>query len=117
MSNKPFEKLNDEQWSCIQQHLGPSMFPKVRGKPRNDLRKIWNSILYVLIRGCRWKELPQGEAYAPRSSAHRWLKQFQTWGVFDRVLTALLRSADAKGLICWDQMSVDGSFSPREWRG
>ena len=114
--NQPFTQLTDAQWAIIQNSLSKIPFPKPRGKPRSDFRRIWNSILYVLIRGCKWIELPSGELYVPRTSAHRWLKRFQRMEVFHSVLLSLLKEADFRGLIDWDQLSVDGSFSSQTRR-
>ena len=97
--NKPFTQLSDSQWILIEKALSKVTLPKVRDAPRSDLRRVWNSILYVLIRGCRWIELPMGKLYAPRTSSHRWLQKFQKLGVFHTVLLSLLKEADFRGLI------------------
>ena len=65
--------------------------PLQRGTPRIDLRKVWNSIFYILVLGCRWKDLPNDPIkYVPRSTAHKWFKQLQEAHVYDRVLSGLL---------------------------
>jgi transposase len=117
--SKKFTQLTDDQWSLIQSLLNWKP-PLERGKPRSDLRKVWNSIFYVLTRGCRWSDLPEDEnLYVPRSTAHDWLKKWKDVGVFDSVLSGLLEIALEKGLIDLSQISVDGSFSPctrrRKW--
>ena len=72
-----FTQLSDNEWQIIEKYLSKFSFPKVRGIPRTEFRKIWNSILYILVRGCRWKELPKKEIYAARSTSHRWLQRWQ----------------------------------------
>jgi len=54
--NQPFVCVNDAQWQLIEKALSKVAFPKVRGASGADLRKVWNSILYVLIRGCQRDE-------------------------------------------------------------
>jgi len=49
-------ELNDDQWSFIRPHLPPQ--PKVGRKRANDRQTI-NAILYVLITGCRWRDIPK----------------------------------------------------------
>ena len=44
-----FEYLNDEQWQLIY-GLMNTQLPLERGTPRSDLRKVCNSIFYVLTR-------------------------------------------------------------------
>lgn len=114
---KPFICLSDSQWSLICQstHWTP---PPVRGVPRADFRKIWNAILYVLTRGCRWVDLPKDSRfYCSKSTAHRWLLILKREHVLDRVLSQLLLQGVHEGKIDLSQVAVDGSFSPRTGRG
>jgi len=112
-----FQSLSDQQWQLIESLMGHS-FPPERGTPRSDLRKVWNSLLFVLTRGCRWIDLPQDSTYfVPRSTAHKWLKQWSAEGVFDRVMSGLLQIAIQQGKVDLSQLAVDGSFSPlTRWR-
>ena len=107
-----FHGLSDEQWQWVSQMMDLNL-PRERGMPRSDLRKVWNSLLFVLTRGCRWIDLPKDpDIFVPRSTAHGWLKQWSRTGVFDKVMSALLQMALEKGLIDLSQLAVDGSFSP-----
>lgn len=107
-----FHHLSDEQWQLIF-NLMDVKFPPERGTPRSDMRKVWNSILYILTHGCRWIDLPKDSNYfVPRATAHKWVKQLSENGVLDRVLSGLLQKAMQHGLIDLRQVAVDGSFSP-----
>ena len=107
-----FEYLSDEQWLLIKNLMNDKLPPE-RGTPRSDLRKVWNSLLFILTRGCRWIDLPRdSNLFVPRSTAHKWLKQWSKNGVFDRVLSGLLQIGIEKNLIDLTQLAVDGSFSP-----
>ena len=57
MSQQHFKFLTNSQWELIFS-LMQWESPLQRGIPRTDLRKIWNSILYILTHGCRWADLP-----------------------------------------------------------
>lgn len=105
-----FTALSDNQWQRIQE-LAQFNLPLQRGIPRTDLRKVWNSILFLLSRGCRWVDLPIAENYAARPTAHRWLIRWQREGVFDRVISGLLQEAVKQGKIDLSQVIVDGTFS------
>jgi len=86
--NKSFLELSDKQWNLIQELMDWDL-PLQRGTPRSDLRKVWNSILYILTRGCRWIDLPRDlTRYVPRSTTHKWLKQLQEAHIYDKVLSA-----------------------------
>jgi transposase len=89
--SKSFSELTDEQWNCIKSLMNWAP-PPVRGVPRADFRKIWNSIFYVLTRGYRWIDLPKDPLiYCSKSTAHRWLVIFKKAHVMDRVLSGFLQ--------------------------
>ena len=109
---KSFISLTDDQWSLIQNLMDWSP-PLERGKPRADLRKVWNSIFYILTHGCRWADLPSDRSiYAARATSHQWMLLWQNQGVFDRVLSGLLQLAAKQKKIDLTHILVDGSFSP-----
>ena len=107
-----FQALTDQQWTLILD-LMELQLPPERGVPRSDLRKVWNSLIFVLTRGCRWIDLPRDPTvFVPKSTAHDWLKRWSLTGVFDKVMSGLLQLALKRGLIDLSQVASDGSFSP-----
>lgn len=107
-----FHHLSDDQWSLIF-NLMDWKLPLERGTPRSNMRKVWNSILFILTHGCRWIDLPKDPDYfVPRSTAHKWIKQMSQNGVFDRVLSGLLQLGIQRGLLDLNQLAVEGSFPP-----
>jgi hypothetical protein len=42
--------------------------------------KVVNTLLYVLITGCRWCDIQPGPQWASRSAAHWWLQRWQVDG-------------------------------------
>ena len=105
-----FEGLSDSHWELLKE-----LFPhkKQRGYPRANPRKVLNTILWVLITGARWCDVPVGSQWAPRSTAHGWLGIWQENGTLDSVLFHLQELADMEGLIDWERLAADGFFSPR----
>lgn len=111
-----FTHLSDLQWKTIQGLINWTPPPQ-RGVPRADFRKVWNSILFVLTRGCRWADIPINYSlYCSKSTAHRWLIILKKAHVFDKVLSGLLQAGLAEKKIDLSQVAIDGSFSPRAWR-
>jgi transposase len=107
-----FHHLSDKQWEVISNFMSERL-PRVRGTPRSDMRKVWNSIFFILTRGCRWIDLPKdSDCFVPRSTAHKWVKQLSVSGLFDKVLSTLLQKGVQEGLIDVSKLAVDGSFSP-----
>ena len=85
--------------------------------PHTPFRYVLNSLLYILITGCRWCDLLLGGIWASKSSAHRCLKRWKEDGTFEHLQARILAIADSKGLINWDYEAIDGSFSRRIGRG
>lgn len=110
--NKHFTHLTDQQWDVIKSLIEWTPPPE-RGVPRADFRKIWNSIFYVLTRGCRWIDLPRDHLlYCSKSTAHRWLVILKKEHVLDSVLSGFLQMGMREGQINLEQIAIDGSFSP-----
>ena len=106
-----FEGLSDVEWKLFED-IFPTPEKRSRGMPHVPFRYVLNSLLYILITGCRWCDLPEGEIWASKSAAHRWLKRWQKDGTFEHLQSRILAIADNKGLINWNFGAVDGSFSP-----
>jgi transposase len=106
-----FEGISDTQWNIIKSLLPET--PRRVGRPNPDLRKVLNTILYVEITGCRWCDVPYGEHWAKRSTAHEWLGHLQKSGIWEQVRSGILCMADLAKKIDWTKGAIDGSFSPR----
>lgn len=113
MSGK-FNGLSDLEWKLFED-LFPEPEVRGRGMPRVPPRKVMNTLLFLLITGCRWCDLPEGEDWGSKSSSHRALQRWKKDGTFERMKERVLGIAEEKGMIQWDYGAVDGSFSP--WEG
>jgi transposase len=98
--------LTDEQWAFIQPLL-PS--PARTGRLRADDRSTVEGILYVLITGCCWQDLPR-EYGAPTTVWCR-LKTWGEAGVWERIWRAALAILDVRGQLDWTMAFLDGSFA------
>ncbi len=112
-----FEGLTDVQWEVVSPLFGPAPIKRGRGMPHADWRKVLNTIIWVLITGCRWCDIPKGEIWGSRSASHRWLGRWVDDGSWERFKASLLGAAELAGKIDWTRASVDGSFSPGKRRG
>ena len=97
--------LTDAQW----ERLGPLLPPQKprTGRPAKNHRTILNGILWILRTGSPWRALPEryGSWKTVSSRFYRW----QRVGVWDRVLSALQRQADAEGRLDWSLHFVDST--------
>ena len=99
-----FTELTDNQWEIIQKHLPK---PAQTGRPRCDDRTTINGIIYVLICGCRWSEMPK--RYGDDSTANRRLNKWQQEGIWKNILSGAIKSAHKSGKLNLEKISIDSS--------
>ena len=66
-------------------------FPRPRGLPRVDDRRVVSGIVYVIRNGLQWKDAPRG--YGPHKTLYNRFVRWSRLGVFARIFAAL--AADA----------------------
>lgn len=99
-----FQELDDVRWSRIE----PFLPPKAKeGKPRADDRRTVNGILYVLVTGCRWVDMPR--RYGDDSTANRRLRRWEDGGVWKRIMDALISEGYGNGTVKMEELSIDSS--------
>lgn len=98
-------ELTDARWEQLWPLLPPQK-PRT-GRPANDHRTVVNGILWVLRTGSPWRSLPErfGSWKTVSSRFYRWRRA----GVWDRILAALQRRADADGRLDWSLHFVDST--------
>ena len=79
---------------------------------RTPFRKIWNTLLSVLITGCRWCDVPRGPQWASKSATQRGLQRWQVDGTLAAMQVRMRGIAEEQGMIGWEDGAVDGAFSP-----
>ncbi|WP_292487980.1 transposase [Methanohalobium sp.] len=100
-----FKELTDDQWEFIEPYLPPQ--PST-GRKRVDDRKVINGILFVLVTGCRWGDMPR--CYGSPVTAWRRLKTWSQDGVWDDIIQALRDTAYSNGNLSLDTVCIDSSF-------
>lgn len=104
-----FTELTDRQWNMIKQHVPK---PAKTGRPRDEDRKIINGIIYVLVSGCRWSEMP--EKYGDDSTANRRLNSWQQKGIWKNILKCAIKSAHKQNKMNLEKISIDSSSIPNK---
>jgi transposase len=66
-----FEGLGDLEWRLFVDIFPPGRPQREHGMPHTPFRNVVNTLLYVLMTGCRWCDLPRGPRWASKSGAHR----------------------------------------------
>lgn len=67
-------------------------FPRSRGLPRVDDRRVISGIIYVIRHGLQWKDAPRG--YGPPKTLYNRFIRWSRLGVFARIFAALAAAAD-----------------------
>jgi transposase len=104
--------LTEEQWAFIRAHLPP---PARTGRPRANDRRTIEGILYVLITGCRWQDLPR--EYGAPTTVWRRLRRWGEEGIWEHIWRAALAALDRQGQLDWTMAFLDGSFVPAKRGG
>ena len=99
-----FEELSDGQWEFIEPLLPPQ--PRT-GRPRADDRRTINGILYVLITGCKWEDMPR--KYGAPVTAWRRLKRWQEEGIWQDLMNRLQERAYQEEKLNLDKAIIDSS--------
>ena len=106
-----FEGLTDEEWFQLEELFPDDVEKRSKGMPHTPFRNVINTLLYILITGCRWCDVPKGSNWASKSAAHRWLKRWESDGTLLELQNRTLGFAETQDQIDWDFGAVDGSFS------
>ena len=111
-----FEGITDKQWRLIKPMLPSKPRRSWIGRRPQPWRPIVNSLLWILITGARWCDLPQGPQWAKRSTTHYWLGKWQQDLTLSKVVSLLREKAEAFKMIDLERLAVDGFFSRRQRR-
>ena len=105
-----FTGLTDVQWNLLERLL-PLKYARGKGHPPANPRYVLNSIIWILITGARWCDLPKGSQWASKSSSHRWLGIWQECGALEKTLSAIQDLGILWNLLDFDRLAADGFFS------
>jgi len=103
---KPF--LSDSQWLVIAELLADPPPSPLGGRPRVAPRLCLEGIIWVLISGARWQDLPERDP-SP-STCWRRLREWSDDGRFLAAWEKLLGRLDRLKGINWEEAIGDGSF-------
>lgn len=84
--------LTDEQWESLRDLVAEA--PRTgRGRPRADGRSVLNAVIYVMLTGIKWNELP-GSFGCSASTARRTYKTWVDRGDWAAIWGGFLQSLD-----------------------
>src|SRR5262245_36885337 len=102
-------RVSDMEWEIMQQHLSWDAPAKNPGRPRANARAVIEGILWILVSGSRWKDLPC--EYPAKSTCHKYFQRWARDGSLDRIRRALVNDLNRRGLLWLEEGFIDGSFA------
>ncbi len=69
------------------------------GRPRVDLRRVVDAIIFRMRSGCQWNRLP--ERFGSDSTVHRWFQRFVEDGVLEELWATLVSECEQLGALDW----------------
>lgn len=76
-------QLSDESWTRLVSILPEYKTSSKGGRPRLDLRKVFEGILFIKGNQLTWRELPQ--VYGAKTTLNDYYRQWKEDGVFLRI--------------------------------
>jgi transposase len=110
-----FAGVSDLEWRFFEDLFPPAPPKRGRGMLHAPLRKILNTLLYILLTGCRGCDVPCGPQWASKSATHRWWQRWQADGTLAASPARILGRAEERGRMRWEYGALDGACSP--WEG
>ena len=107
---EPQPQLTDDQWFLIEDLFPESQPSPLGGRPRHSSRDCLEGILFVLLTGCRWKDLPR--SFPSKSVCHQRFMLWVTTGVFQRAWMRLLELKDDLKQLDLDSLLGDATLIP-----
>jgi putative transposase len=109
-------EVPDPLWEQVIAPLLEEFYPPARtGRPRVDLRRVLNGILYQMRTGCQWNRLPA--QFGSDSSVHRWFQRFVQDGLLATIWGALVDQCDELGGVQWQWQAADGVLGKARFGG
>ena len=98
-------EVPDSLWPALEDILHEFYPPAATGRPRGDLRRVLNGIIYRLRSGVQWNHLPA--TFGSDTTVHRWFQRFVADGVFERLWAVLIDACDELGGVDWRWQAAD----------
>ena len=99
-------EVPDAFWERFEPILLRHYPPAATGRPRADLRRVLNGVIFRMRSGCQWNRLP--ERFGDDATVHRWFQRFVADGVLEELWAVLVGECEALGAVDWSWQAADG---------
>lgn len=108
-------EIPDELWERIEPILKRHYPAASTGRPRADLRRVLDAIIYRMRSGVQWNQLPR--TFGADSTIHGWFQRFAADGVLVEIWAELVRECDELGAVAWEWQAADGVMGKSRFEG
>lgn len=108
-------ELPDELWERIEPILLERYPPAATGRPRADLRRVLDGVIYRMRSGVQWNQLPR--QFGADSTVHGWFQRFVADGVLRDIWAELVRACEELGAVAWAWQAADGVMGKSRFTG
>jgi putative transposase len=108
-------ELPDGLWERIEPILERRYPPARTGRPRADLRRVLDGVIFRMRSGCQWNQLP--ERFGADSTVHGWFQRFVRDGVLEEIWAELVRECERLGAVDWEWQAADGVMGKSRFEG
>lgn len=98
-------EVSDELWARIQPLLKRLDPPAVKGRDREDRRRVLDGVIFRMRTGCQWNHLPR--VYGDDSTIHRCFHWWCEVGLFQKLWAKLVRECDELRGVQWRWQAAD----------
>lgn len=108
-------ELPDALWERIEPILARRYPPAVTGRPRADLRRVLDGIIYRMRSGVQWNQLPR--RFGADSTVHGWFQRLAADGVLCEIWAELVGECEELGAVAWEWQAADGVMGKSRFEG
>jgi putative transposase len=108
-------EVPDELWERFEPILLKHYPPAPTGRPRADLRRVLNGVIFRMRSGCQWNRLP--ERFGDDATVHRWFQRWVEDGVLEELWAILLSECEELGAVDWRWQAADGCMGKARFGG
>lgn len=108
-------ELPDDLWEEIEPIVN-CFYPRAAtGRPRADLRRVLDGIIYRLRSGCQWNQMP--ERFGASSTVHGWFQRFAADGLLEEIWAYLVMECEELSGVSWEWQAADGVMGKSRFKG
>ena len=103
-----FKEIDDNLWEIVKPYLPPQKAKT--GRPKADLRKSFNGILFVLRTGISWMDVPR--MYGNKSTIHRLHLELCKTEAYAKIFDEMRSRGYLKGKVDLTRCNIDTKDIP-----